>query len=95
MAFNNQQQNKPKRYFNFGVGWLNEEFGTLNFVVDPSKNKKANKGQGYKLFLVPVDDMGNMGDGIEINAFRVKQTEKDQNAPAKAPDYQVYATQEL
>ena len=87
-----QQQNKPSKYFNFSVGWLNEEFGTLNFIVDYIKNKKANKGQGYKLYLVPVDDTGTPTDeGIEIKSFRVKQTEKNDRTPDKAPDYQAYA----
>lgn len=91
-----QQQNKAKRYFNFGVGWLNEQYGTLNIVVDHIKNKGANKGQGYKLFLVPVGDDGQPTDeGIEINSFRVKQTERTAKTPEKAPDYQVYAAQDL
>ena len=90
-----QQNNKAKKYFNFGVGWLQEQFGTLNFVVDHTKNAKANKGQAYKLFLVPVDGTGDPeGDGIELKYFRVKETEKGPKAPQGAPDYQVYAVVE-
>lgn len=90
---NKGQGQKPSQYFNFGVGWVMDESEVLNCIVDYTKNKKANKGQGYKLFLVPVDDTGEpiAGQEIEVNKFRVKKTERDQNTPEQAPDYSCYA----
>lgn len=84
---------KPSQYFNFGVGWIMDESEVLNCVVDWNKNKKSNKGQGYKLFLVPVDDTGEplSDQAIEVNKFRVKKTDKDGNTPEQAPDYSCYA----
>ena len=81
---------KPKRYFNFGVGWMNEG-GVLTCYIDPKKNARANKDQGYKLFLVPVDGAGDpSGEGIEVSSFKVKQTERNSKTPESAPDYSAY-----
>lgn len=93
MAQQKQQQGKkPSKYYNFGVGWFLEESGLINLIVNWEKNKKANKGQGFKLFLVPVDETGNPSEeGIEIKNFRIKQTDKGQGVPDTAPDYQAYA----
>ena len=92
---NNQKGNgvKPSQYFNFGVGWVMEDTGVLNCVVDATKNKKANKGQGYKLFLVPVDGAGDPIEGgeIEVTKFRVKRQDRDANTPESAPDFSCYA----
>lgn len=91
--FNKSNKEKPSRYFNFGVGWLSEQSGLLTFVVNWEKNKKSNNGVGYKLYLVPVDETGNPldEDSIEVKSFRVKETNKTNKTPEKAPDYQVYA----
>lgn len=81
----------PSQYFNFGVGWLTES-GILNCMVNWKKNAKANKEQGYKLFLVPVDGAGDpIGEGEEITNFRIKQIERNDRTPETAPDYQVYS----
>jgi hypothetical protein len=92
----NQQRPKgerPSKYFNFGVAWLYEETGVLNCLVNWEKNKNANKGVGYKLFLVPVDETGNpTGEGEkEITNFRIKQVERTPKMPENAPGYQIYS----
>ena len=86
------EKKKPSKYYNFGAGWLFEDTGVINFDTTHSKNKRANKDQGYKLFLVPVDDTGDpVGEGIEVTKFRVKQIERGPKTPEKAPDFQAYA----
>lgn len=86
-------QQPKKTYYNFGVGWYKDEFDVLSFVVDSTKNAKANKGQAYKLFLVPVDGTGDpVDEGIEIKYFNVKKNARDDRTPSSAPEYQVYAS---
>ena len=73
---NKGSSSKPSQYFNFAVGWQNEETGVLKLSVNHQKNARANKDQGYKLFLVPVDGAGDpVGEGIEVTNFNVKQVE--------------------
>lgn len=91
-----QQQQRPKgerpgKYFNFGVGWLTDS-GILNCMVNWQKNARANNGQAYKLFLVPVDGAGDpVGEGQEVTNFRIKQTVRTDKTPETAPDYSVYS----
>jgi len=84
---------KPSRYFNFGVGWESEDQEIVSFSIDWERNKKANNGQGYKLFLVPVDESGEpiAGEEREVTRFRTKRKVKAENSPEEAPNFSCYA----
>jgi len=87
-----QQEPEKKEFFNFGAGWIYEDSGTVNCTVDWKQNQKKNKGQGFKMFLVPVDDTGepDFDEAIETKYFRFRPVEKDNKAPENAPDYSLY-----
>lgn len=84
---------RPSKYFNFGSAWLSDDQTMINCQVSWERNKKANKGQGYKLFLVPVDDTGEplSDQAKEITKFRLKKVEPAQNAPNGIPDFSCYS----
>jgi hypothetical protein len=91
MAKNNQNSNEKKEFFNFGAGWDSDEYDAISCSADWKQNQKKNKGQGYKLFAMPVDATGEQnGEAVEIKYFRFKRTEKDAKAPEGAPDYSFY-----
>lgn len=83
---------KPEQYFNFGSGWDTENPGTVNCGVDWKRNSKANNGQAYKLFLVPVDESGDVIEGgeVEVTKFKIRLKEHDAKTPPGAPNYQIY-----
>jgi len=91
MSQQRKKGEKPSKYYNFGAGWYLEDSQMIQCSIDHLRNKKNNKDQGYKLFLVPVDDTGDpVGEGKEITVFRIKRNERTDKTPENAPDYQVY-----
>lgn len=87
----NQNNSEKKEWINFGAGWDSEEYDAISCAADFKQNAKKNKGQGYKMFLMPVDATGEQsGDVVEVKYFRFKRADKDDKAPAGAPDYSFY-----
>jgi Tfp pilus assembly protein FimT len=83
------EKKKVSKYYNFGSAWASDDGTLLSVQVDWTRNQKQNKGQGYKLFLVPVDDTGApSGESVELSVFRLKPNEKRTET---SPDYQVYS----
>lgn len=88
------QPKSDKTFFNFGVGWEGQ-YDSINCSVDWEKNRKKNfkgTGKGYRMFLIPVDDTGELinEEAMEIRSFRFKKLEKDDSTPESAPDYTIY-----
>ncbi len=95
---------KPSKYITFGSAWFKyEEDGTFlrtTAKVDFKNNARSNKkkdeaqGQGYKMFLVPVDTTGEVtGSPIEVDNFVMSQVDKSkfpEQHRENAPDLRLW-----
>lgn len=86
---------KPNKYITFASGWVNlEDDGSIKSIgcnADFKKNAKANKGEGYKVFVAPVDEQGEMiGNPVEVSSFAVVPSGADKNQHENAPDFRCF-----
>ncbi len=89
------QYKKPSKYITFASGWLHlEDDGTIKKIACNASHKgnaKANKGEGFKVFVVPVDETGEQaGDPTEVNSFVVFPANSDKEKYPDSPDFRVF-----
>lgn len=87
--------NKPSKYITFASGWMRlDEEGSITSIrcsAEPKANSKANKGEGYKVFVYPVDESGDIiGDPVEVTNFVMTPTNVDKSQYENAPDFRVF-----
>ncbi len=90
-----QQFKKPSKYITFASGWVDvDDDGSIKKIgcnAAHKGNAKSNKGEGYKVFVVPVDDSGEQqGEPIEVNSFVVFPSGADKGQYPEAPDFRVF-----
>jgi hypothetical protein len=90
-----KQFKKPSKYITFASGWmgLNQEgeISRIQCNANFKQNSKANKGEAYKLFVMPVDEDGEqLGEVVEVDSFVVFPSGVDKNAYPQAPDFRVF-----
>lgn len=84
-----KQQKNNSNYITFASGW--DKDNCISCSSDYERNAKANKGQGYKVFVVPVDETGEpSGDPMEVNNFALVPSGADKGKFPGAPDHRVF-----